>query len=509
MSTLQTVLFSAPSGVRPSPRGPQIPLEAVAHAPAAALDVETDGADPRRARLTHVAWATAGGSGVLRAPDAAALRTLAHVAARTALVFQNGIYDLIVLARSGCDLLALQPEDTRVMSVLLDETGTHTLQSLARRYLRATDVFSLPEVLAGSDPAQADHLLGLKARVDCERTLELRDALWARVLQQPPVTRAYCDVERPLVGVLAQLSLVGLPVDRAVLRRTIESAIAARVPAPTLGRVVRWEQELDAGGRFHPLYSAWSDPCGAIKMQDVRADRSLSLLTMLTPPTGAVLTMLTPPTGAVLLRLTFPQLALRWMATLAACGPVLEAFRTGAPVGTHLSDTWGAGGPPGEVIEAWLQALASGVGPRTVMRATGLRLREVRAARKALLDRLAGLRRWLLDMETTGARRGWLQAPSGRRRHFKPRYTARRAAADLIELCCHDVVKRMLLRLSSTLPRGTVVGAHRMTLYLEAAAGEADAITEYCREVATDVARGLMCPIEVEVAPVAGSGGGS
>jgi len=178
-------------------------------------------------------------------------------------------------------------------------------------------------------------------------------------------------------------------------------------------------------------------------------------------------------------------------------------------VGAHLSDTWGAGGLPGEVIEAWLQALASGVGLRTVMRATGLRLREARAARKALLDRLAGLRRWLLDMETTGARRGWLQAPSGRRRHFNPRYTARRAAADLIELCCHDVVKRTLLRLSSTLPRGTVVGAHRMTLYLEAAPGEADAITEYCREVATEVARGLMCPIEVEVAPVAGSGGGS
>jgi DNA polymerase I-like protein with 3'-5' exonuclease and polymerase domains len=456
------------------------------------VDVETDSPDPRRARLTHLAWATATGSGALYRPGPEALAALARAGSATTLVFHNAIYDLVVLARAGCDLLGCAIDDTRVMSVLLDESGSHALASLARRYLRATDVLRLREVLRGADPAHAAHLLGLKARVDCERTLQLYEALSARLAQYAPVGRAYADVERPLVAVLARMTLLGLPVDRAALRRAMEAALVDRPARPALRRLLRWDRELDSTGRFHPNYSAWSDPTGAVQMQGARADGNPSLLRFLAPPEGRAL-----------LQVTFPQLALRWMATLAACGPLLEAFRIGAPTGQHVA-AFLPGALPASVIEAWLLALAAGRGPRTVMRATGLSLREAKAARARLVERLPALGRWLADMEEVGARRGWLQAPSGRRRRFTPRYTARQAAADLVAMCCHDTAKRVLVRLSRTLPAGALVGAHRNVIYLEVDSSELDQARTHCDEAVREAARGLACPAAIDVKPVGG-----
>ncbi|MCL6554384.1 MAG: hypothetical protein K6W08_14880, partial [Firmicutes bacterium] len=438
------------------------------------------------------AWATPAGSGALHHPAPEALAALARAASTTRLVFHNAIYDLVVLARAGCDLLECAIDDTRVMSVLLDESGAHTLASLSRRYLGATDVLRLPEVLRGADPAHAAHLLGLKARVDCERTLQLCQALSMRLAQYAPVGRAYADVERPLVAVLARMTLVGLPVDRAALRRAIEAAMTARADRPALRRLLRWDRDLDSTGRFHPNYSAWSDPCGAVQMQGARADGDPSLLRFLAPPDGKVL-----------LRVTFPQLALRWMATLAACGPLLQALRTGAPTGGHVAAVL-RGAPPASVIEAWLEALATGRGPRTVMRATGLTLREAKAARASLLERLPALARWLADMEEVGARRGWLQAPSGRRRRFVPRYTARQAAADLVAMCCHDTTKRVLVRLNQTLPRGALAGAHRDAIYLEIVPGDLDGVRARCEEAVREATRGLACPAVIDIEPIGG-----
>jgi DNA polymerase I-like protein with 3'-5' exonuclease and polymerase domains len=227
-------------------------------------------------------------------------------------------------------------------------------------------------------------------------------------------------------------------------------------------------------------------------MQGARADEDPSLLEFLAPPEGKAL-----------LRVTFPQLALRWMATLAACGPLLEAFRTGAPAGQHVAAVL-PGAPPASVTEAWLAALAAGRGPRTVMRATGLSLREAKATHALLLERLPALGRWTADMEEVGARRGWLQAPSGRRRRFAPRYTARQAAADLVAMCCHDTTKRALVRLFQTLPAGALVGAHRNVMYLEIIPGELDEVRAHCDEAVREAARGLACPAVIDITPIGG-----
>jgi hypothetical protein len=138
------------------------------------------------------------------------------------------------------------------------------------------------------------------------------------------------------------------------------------------------------------------------------------------------------------------------------------------------------------------------------MRATGLALREAKAARARLLERLPALARWLVDMEATGARRGWLQAPSGRRRRFAPRYTARQAAADLVAMCCHDTIKRVLVRLSQTLPAGALVGAHRDAIYLEISPGELDEIRARCEAAVREAARGLACPAIAEMTSIGG-----
>jgi hypothetical protein len=191
------------------------------------------------------------------------------------------------------------------------------------------------------------------------------------------------------------------------------------------------------------------------------------------------------------------------MATLAACGPLLEAFRIGAPAGQHVAAVL-PGAPPASVTEAWLAALAAGRGPRTVMRATGLSLREAKAARARLVERLPALGRWLVDMEEVGARRGWLQAPSGRRRRFTPRYTVRQAGADLVAMCCHDTTKRVLVRLSQTLPAGSLVGAHRDVIYLEVDSSGLDQARTHCDEAVREAARGLACPAVIDITPIGG-----
>jgi hypothetical protein len=138
------------------------------------------------------------------------------------------------------------------------------------------------------------------------------------------------------------------------------------------------------------------------------------------------------------------------------------------------------------------------------MRATGLSLREAKAARALLLERVPALGRWIADMEEVGARRGWLQAPSGRRRRFAPRYTARQAGADLVAMCCHDTAKRVLVRLSRTLPAGALVGAHRDVIYLEVDSSELDQARTHCDEAVREAARGLACPAAIDITPIGG-----
>ncbi|MDI6772798.1 MAG: hypothetical protein QME77_09465 [bacterium] len=494
MTVAQTTLFAPPPPTKvPAPQAPLLPLAALGAAPLAALDVETDSIDPRRARLTHVAWATQLGSGALTEPTAGDLRALQQQLRGTRIVFHSGGYDLVVLARHGCDLLSCSIDDTRVISVLLDENGTHTLQSLCRRYLKMTNLFRIPEVLRGqTDSMVVSQLLEAKGRVDCEGTLDLYEALRQKINTFPSVADAYEIVERPLVGLLSRLVLRGLPVDRTRLRAAMLRGVMERVSPRTLARLARWDPEISAAGRYHPLYSAWGSPTGVIMMQGVRADGSPSLLDFLAPPEGRTL-----------LAVTMANLPLRWMATLAACGQLLAALRAGLDPGEALAAQIGAEGPPASVLNVWLQALATGAGPRAVIATTGLRLREVRAAREAVLRALPQVDRWLTSVEEAGARRGWLQAPMGRRRRYAPRYLAKRAGADLAEIASADVMKLMLYRLEEDLPPGAhIVGVHRWTVYVEAPEGQDDDVAAACREAAKTAARGLACPPSIRISPV-------
>ncbi len=144
-------------------------------------------------------------------------------------VFQNGKYDLNVLARYGVDVSPI--EDTMVMSFALDAGrgegmgGGHGMDELSERHLGHTPL-SFKEVCGTGKKAIPFGEVPLDrateyAAEDADVTLRLYRALKPR-LSQEGGTRIYERVDRPLIPVVAHMEREGIKVDRAQLARLSE-----------------------------------------------------------------------------------------------------------------------------------------------------------------------------------------------------------------------------------------------------------------------------------------------
>jgi DNA polymerase-1 len=213
-----------------------------------AVDTETTSLDAIRADLVGVSLALGpndacyiplahGGDDMfaqkpVQIPLAEALAALKPLLEDDAVlkVFQNGKYDLNVLARHGITVSPI--DDTMVMSFDLDagrdEEGTgggHGMDELARRHLGHTPI-SFKELCGSGKKAMSFAQVPIAratayAAEDADVTLRLHRVLKARLAAEG-ATRIYERVDRPLIPVVARMEREGIRVDRARLARLSE-----------------------------------------------------------------------------------------------------------------------------------------------------------------------------------------------------------------------------------------------------------------------------------------------
>ena len=213
-----------------------------------AVDTETDSLDAIRASLVGVSLATGpneacyiplghGGSDMFaEKPDqidkAAALAALKPLLEDDAIlkVFQNGKYDLNVLAREG--IMVSPIDDTMIVSFDLDAGrgeagigGGHGMDELAERHLGHT-CLSFKEVCGTGKKAIPFGEVPLDKAT--EYAAEDADVTWRlHALLKPRLaieggTKIYQRVDRPLVPVVAQMERHGIKVDRTRLAKLSE-----------------------------------------------------------------------------------------------------------------------------------------------------------------------------------------------------------------------------------------------------------------------------------------------
>jgi DNA polymerase-1 len=224
----------------------------IAEAGAVALDTETTSAAPMEARLVGLSFSLAPGEASYvpvghdylgapaQVPKDRALAILRPVLEdpKVLKTGQNIKYDLIVLEREGVRLGGVD-RDTMVLSYLLEPNwGRHGLDRLALHYLRETKV-PYEEVAGKGKSAQTMDKVALEkaapyACQDAALAGELGGVLWDKV-RDGGLDRLYEDIERPLIGLLARMEIVGVRVDPEVLK-----AMAKELE----GELVRLEKEI-------------------------------------------------------------------------------------------------------------------------------------------------------------------------------------------------------------------------------------------------------------------------
>lgn len=218
-------------------------LEALAarirKAASVSLDTETDSSFPTRARLVGISLATEPGKAFYvplghdylgapkQIPKETVLRILGDVLKdpRIKKIGQNIKYDYIVLKRAGLPMGGIDL-DPMVLSYLLEPNwGKHGLDKLAVAYLQ---INKTPyESIAGKGKnALTMNQVDIErvtpyACLDADLALRLSSALWPKI-QENRLEKLYCDIERPLIEVLAEMEIWGVKIDLKALRELSE-----------------------------------------------------------------------------------------------------------------------------------------------------------------------------------------------------------------------------------------------------------------------------------------------
>ncbi|MCE2578882.1 DNA polymerase I [Gluconacetobacter entanii] len=204
-----------------------------------AVDTETDGLDPLRAGLVGISLATRPGracyiplahegdlmdsASVTQMDVAVALECLSDLLVDPSVlkVFQNAKFDLEVLVRAG----APQPtpiDDTMLISYA-QFAGKHTqgMDELSRLYLDHTPIPYDEVTGTGRNRVPFTRVDIARATTYAAEDADVTLRLWLvlRPLLRPNQALAlYEELERPLVGILADMERVGIAVDASDLR---------------------------------------------------------------------------------------------------------------------------------------------------------------------------------------------------------------------------------------------------------------------------------------------------
>ncbi|MBL8385327.1 MAG: DNA polymerase I [Burkholderiales bacterium] len=214
-------------------------------APLAALDTETTGLDPMRARLVGISFAVepfraayvplahAGPDG---GPQVGVDRCLALLrgwleSPRHAKVGQNLKYDAHIFANHGIRLDGIA-HDTLLQSYVIESHRSHDMDSLAERHLgrrtiKYEDVAGKGAGQIGFDQVPIDKATDYAAE-DAEVTLHLHQTLWPQIEADARLRFIY-ELELPVARVLMAMERTGVLIDASLLEKQSSELGAAMI----------------------------------------------------------------------------------------------------------------------------------------------------------------------------------------------------------------------------------------------------------------------------------------
>ena len=199
-----------------------------------ALDTETDNLDYMAANLVGISFALENGEAAylplqldyLGAPKTlektTALSLLKPVLENPAIqkVGQNFKYDLTIFARNGIDVQGVA-FDTMLESYVLNSTGRHNMDDLAKRYL-GHQTISFEEIAGKGKNQLTFNQIPLEqaaeyAAEDADVTMKLQQVLWEKLSKEPTLEKLFREMELPLLGVLSRMERRGVLIDSDAL----------------------------------------------------------------------------------------------------------------------------------------------------------------------------------------------------------------------------------------------------------------------------------------------------
>ena len=199
-----------------------------------ALDTETDNLDYMAANLVGISFALENGEAAylplqldyLGAPKTlektTALSLLKPVLENPAIqkVGQNFKYDLTIFARNGIDVQGVA-FDTMLESYVLNSTGRHNMDDLAKRYL-GHQTISFEEIAGKGKNQLTFNQIPLEqaaeyAAEDADVTMKLQQVLWEKLSKEPTLEKLFNEMELPLLGVLSRMERRGVLIDSDAL----------------------------------------------------------------------------------------------------------------------------------------------------------------------------------------------------------------------------------------------------------------------------------------------------
>ncbi len=157
-------------------------------------------------------------------------------------------YDAHILRRYDIVLAGMQ-FDSMLESYVLNSVATrHDMDSVAKHYL-GKDTIHYEDVAGKGAKQLTFNQVDLEtaapyAAEDADVTLQLHEALWQQLGEQPSLRKVYEEIEQPLVDVLLEMEELGVLVDRSML--TKQSGELAK----TMAKLEKKAHEL-AGGPFN------------------------------------------------------------------------------------------------------------------------------------------------------------------------------------------------------------------------------------------------------------------
>lgn len=209
-------------------------IEKLSKAHLFALDTETDSLNYMAANLVGLSFALENGEAAylpLQLDYLGAPKTLKKTTALSALkpilenadikkVGQNIKYDLTVLARNGIEVQGVA-FDTMLESYVLDSTGRHNMDDLAKRYL-GHQTISFEEIAGKGKNQLTFNQIPLEqaaeyAAEDADVTMKLQQVLWEKLQDKPSLTALFENIELPLLSVLSHMERTGVLIDSDAL----------------------------------------------------------------------------------------------------------------------------------------------------------------------------------------------------------------------------------------------------------------------------------------------------